>query len=132
MPQHKNHEETFAACDKAIKLANDKTVSPTPEVIETLGGGWIAEEALAISIYCSLVYPNDFKKAVLLAVNHSGDSDSTGAITGKILGALHGAETIPNYWLERLELKEAIAEIAKDLSIGFTTGDEWWNIYPGI
>jgi ADP-ribosylglycohydrolase/Flp pilus assembly protein TadD/protein-tyrosine phosphatase/DNA-binding Xre family transcriptional regulator len=132
LPQHQNHEETFAACARAIKLARDKTILPSPEAIESLGGGWIAEEALAIAIYCSLVYENDFKKAVLLAVNHSGDSDSTGAITGNILGALHGTEVIPNYWLERLELKDAITEIAEDLLIGFRTGEQWWNKYPGV
>lgn len=132
LPQHKNHEETFAACDKAIKLANNKTIQPSPETVETLGGGWIAEEALAISIYCALVYENDFKEAILLAVNHSGDSDSTGAITGNILGALHGMEIIPEEWLTRLELKTAISEITQDLLIGFRTDDEWWNKYPGV
>lgn len=132
LPQHENYEETFAACDKAIKLANDKAVLPITEVVESLGGGWIAEEALAISIYCSLVYKNDFRKAVLLAVNHSGDSDTTGAITGNILGALHGIDVLPSYWLDRLELKSAIAEIAKDLLIGFRTGGKWWKKYPGV
>ncbi len=132
LPQHENHEETFAACDKAIKLANDEAVLPTPEMVESLGGGWIAEEALAISIYCSLVYKNDFRKAVLLAVNHSGDSDSTGAITGNILGALNGIDALPSYWLDRLELKSAIAEIAKDMLINFRTGGKWWKKYPGV
>ena len=97
-----------------------------------LGRGWIAEEALAIALYCSLVHKNDFKKAVLLAVNHSGDSDSAGAITGNIVGALSGVEAIPKYWLDRLELKNAIAEVAEDLLIGFRTGNQWWDKYPGI
>lgn len=131
LPQHPKHEETFAACDKAIKLARDKTILPSPEVVESLGDGWVAEEALAIAIYCSLVHETDFKKAVLLAVNHSGDSDSTGAITGNILGALSGIEAIPDYWLDRIELKNAIAEVAEDLLIGFRTGDKWWSKYPG-
>lgn len=30
-----------------------------------------------------------------LAVNHDGDSDSTGAITGNILGAYLGQQAIP-------------------------------------
>ncbi|MBK8809431.1 MAG: ADP-ribosylglycohydrolase family protein [Acidobacteria bacterium] len=63
--------------------------------VSVLGGGWVGEEALAISIYCSLVSENDLSGALLLAVNHSGDSDSTGAITGNILGALHGIGAIP-------------------------------------
>ena len=48
------------------------------ETVESLGGGWVAEEALAIAIYCALV-AHDFADGVVLAVNHGGDSDSTGA-----------------------------------------------------
>ena len=132
LPQHANYEETFEACDKAVKLAQNKNIPPNPEAVETLGGGWIAEEALAIAVYCSLVYENDFERALLLALNHSGDSDSTGAITGNILGARHGTGTIPEEWIARLELKNAIFETAEDLLIGFRSGEEWGNKYPGV
>jgi len=116
--------------DAAVKLANKKEVAPSPEVIETLGGGWIGEEALAIAIYCSLVQENDLDKALLLSVNHSGDSDSTGAITGNILGALHGIEAIPIHWLERLELRAEIEQVAKDLHAA-ALGTNLWDRYPG-
>jgi ADP-ribosyl-[dinitrogen reductase] hydrolase len=78
-----------AECLRAIKVARNLAAegSPSPENVERLGGGWIAEEALAICVYCSLVAKDDFAKGVLLAVNHSGDSDSTGSIAGNILGA---------------------------------------------
>jgi len=98
----------------------------------TIGGGWIAEEALAIGIYCSLVANGAFPKGVLFAVNHSGDSDSTGAITGNILGALFGKKVIPSKWLENLELSEVIEEISGDLAIKFKEDDPtWWEKYPG-
>lgn len=48
-------------------------------------------------------------------MNHDGDSDSTGSITGNLLGALYGAKAIPQKWLEPLELREVIAELAGDL-----------------
>lgn len=54
-------------------------------------------------------------KGVLLAVNHSGDSDSTGSITGNILGALYGINVIPENWILKLELKRLIEETAVDL-----------------
>jgi hypothetical protein len=38
----------------------------------------VDEEAIAISVYCALKCKDDFKKALVLAVNHNGDSDSTG------------------------------------------------------
>lgn len=60
--------------------------------IQAIGGGWVGEEALAIALYCVSRYPYDFCKALRISVNHSGDSDSTGAITGNILGAYLGIE----------------------------------------
>ena len=70
---------------------------------------------MAISIYCALVAGNDFKKGVLLSVNHSGDSDSTGSITGNIFGALYGFDILPKNWVINVELKELIEETAGDL-----------------
>ena len=109
----KNNEEILAAIDKAVEMT-DKSI-PGPGVIEDIGAGWVAEEALAISIYCALVAGDDFKKGVLLSVNHSGDSDSTGSITGNILGALYGVEIIPENWLIDLEFHDLIGELAGDL-----------------
>lgn len=88
---------------------------PDAENIETLGGGWVAEETLAIALYCCLRYPEDFSKAVIAAVNHSGDSDSTGAVAGNIMGALLGYERIDPVWLKDLELRGVIEEMATDL-----------------
>ena len=82
--------------------------------ISWLGEGWIAEEALAISIYCALVAP-DFRQGVIMAVNHDGDSDSTGSITGNLLGTQLGSKSIPKTWLEPLELRDAIVTLAEDL-----------------
>ncbi len=67
------------------------------------------------TIYCALAAGNDFQKGVWLSVNHSGDSDSTGAITGNILGALLGMDAIPRKYLAELELIEVIKETAEDL-----------------
>lgn len=85
------------------------------DAIHILGQGWIAEETLEIAIYCALKYPNDIEKALIAAVNHGGDSDSTGAVTGNILGASLGAEGIPQKFIEKLELRDVILEIADDL-----------------
>jgi len=111
--QHAGHEETLQAIEHAETLAASK-VSPANGV-DSLGEGWVAEEALAISIYCALI-AQDFRQGVILAVNHDGDSDSTGAITGNLLGAQLGVEAIPPEWLEQLELRDVIAELADDLT----------------
>jgi hypothetical protein len=51
-----------------------------------------------------------------LAVNHDGDSDSTAAIAGNLLGAALGVEAIPQRWLSALEARRVIAEVADDLA----------------
>ncbi|WP_321495136.1 ADP-ribosylglycohydrolase family protein [uncultured Desulfobacter sp.] len=110
---HKNNEETLSAIDTALELADKK--KPDPDILAEIGEGWTAGEALGLGIYCSLVSGNDFKKGVLLAVNHSGDSDSTGSITGNILGAINGIHAVPESWIQRLELRSLIEETAVDL-----------------
>lgn len=114
LKKYKGHEETLAAINMALALKKDKAMKPCPETIEKMGGGWVGEEALAIALYCVLVAGNDFEKGICLAVNHSGDSDSTGSIAGNILGAILGKNAIPTRWLDDLELKEVIEEVAGD------------------
>lgn len=99
--------------NKAVKLAHENV--DDLDAIRELGQGWVAEETLAISVYCALKYPDDFTKAVTVSVNHDGDSDSTGAVTGNIIGAYLGYCNIPVKYIEPLELKEVIDEIAVDL-----------------
>ena len=88
-----------------------------------LGQGWIAEEALAIAVYCTLAAA-DVRSGIVMAVNHDGDSDSTGAIAGNLLGARDGVATIPTEWLKELELRAVIDEVAMDL---YATGDSETN-----
>lgn len=99
--------------DKAVMLSRNSDADE--KNIRSLGEGWVAEETLAIAIYCSLRYADDFTKGVIAAVNHSGDSDSTGAVTGNILGAWLGYEKIESKWRENLELGGVILELADDL-----------------
>lgn len=105
------HEECLDAIDGALALVNEDA---TPENVEKLGQGWVAEEALAISLFCALK-AMDFAHGIRLAVNHGGDSDSTGAVTGNILGALWGRSATPDVFLAELELREAIEEMAADV-----------------
>ena len=107
-----DHQETLRAIERAKALAVSGL--PHPEAITQLGQGWIAEEALAIAVYCALV-ARSFKQGVILAVNHDGDSDSTGSIVGNLLGVMHGVKAIPEEWLTLLELREVIIELAQDL-----------------
>lgn len=113
--------QSVAAVSSALRLAAEG--DPSAEAVSTLGEGWVAEEAIAISLYCALA-GGDFADAMRLAVNHSGDSDSTGAITGNILGAIGGIQIIPGAWLDLVELRDAIDRLACDLIATHDIGRE--------
>ena len=122
LPLANGHQEVLRALQHARVLAN--SALPPLEAIATLGRGHAAEEALAIAVYCALK-AKDFAHGVLLAVNHDGNSGSTGAITGNLLGTLFGEAAIPESWLAQLELHDVLAEIAGDL---YDFAD--WDIGP--
>ena len=86
--------------------------------IHALGEGWVGDEALAIAIYCALKYENDFSAGIIAAANHNGDSDSTAAICGNILGAKIGYAAIDESWKRDLELHEVMLELSDDLAQG--------------
>ena len=120
--------------NKAVSLSEND--ADDLENIHALGEGWVAEETMAIAIYCALKYQNDFSKAIIVSVNHKGDSDSTGAVTGNILGALVGYNAIDKKWKKDLELHDVILEIADDLchgcmmsEFGYYTDPAWVSKY---
>lgn len=107
--------------EQAISLAG--TDSPDPVAIESIGGGWTGHEALAIALYSAVKHSDSFEDAIISAVNHSGDSDSTGAVCGNIMGCLLGRKSIPKKFIEHLELREVIEEISHDLWTGCIIDD---------
>ncbi len=107
-------EKTFEYIQRARELA--KTDIDPKVAIESLGYGFKGHEAIAISTYCIFKNPTNLKDALIMSVNHSGDSDSTGAITGNILGTAIGLDTVPKEWIQSLELRREITAMAKDLA----------------
>ncbi len=94
----------------AVELA--ETDKPAHEAIRILGQGWVGEEAMAIALYCALKFQDDMEECLSAAVTHDGDSDSTGAIAGNLLGAWLGVDGIPEKWLMKLEMREVIDGMA--------------------
>ena len=66
---------------------------------------------------------------MVAAVNHGGDSDSTGAICGNLMGLIHGYDAIPQYFKDDLELLPVLEEVAEDLYFGSAHAEdpEKWN-----
>lgn len=99
---------------KAVRLSDSPEADS--EIIENrLGGGWVAEETLAIAIFSVLRHTGDFDACLICAVNHSGDSDSTGAVAGNILGSIVGYDAIPQKYKTNLELSDLLIDMADRL-----------------
>lgn len=99
------------------------------EIIENgLGGGWVAEETLAIAVFSVMRHIDDFNACMICAVNHGGDSDSTGAVAGNIIGAILGYSAIPQKYLTNLELHDVLLSVADDLG-GFSSPEQMKERY---
>jgi ADP-ribosylglycohydrolase len=108
----------FDAAIERVREARDWTdiEAALSHVGPTRGGGWIAEEAVGMALYCVLRHPTDYVAAVRLGANISGDSDSVASITGGILGARLGTRAIPPDWLARLENRPYLQDLAERLA----------------
>ena len=101
---------------KALLLAEND--AEDIDNIRLLGEGWVAEETLAIALYAVSRHIDNFADCMIASVNHDGDSDSTGAVAGNILGAIIGYEAIPARFKQNLELHDVILAVADDLHQG--------------
>jgi ADP-ribosylglycohydrolase len=112
-------------CAAIERAAQALELSNTEEAIRRIGKGWVCEEAVAIALFCCLKYPQpeDFKKLLILAVNHDGDSDSTGCIAGGIMGALHGFAALGeeiHEWITRLREPTRMESIIEGIITALT------------
>ncbi|MEV6097894.1 ADP-ribosylglycohydrolase family protein [Nocardia sp. NPDC051981] len=128
--RNRDHEETTQALDAAVRLADTVAFRgrpmPPPGLLEPLGTGVIGSEALALGVCAAVCAENVggtpeqiFRNGVLLSVNHSGDSDSTGAVCGALLGARLGVHAIPAPWRAGLDAAAAIERLAADFTREF-------------
>ncbi len=75
---------------------------------------------LEASIWCLLTTDN-YKDAVLKAVNLGEDTDTTGAVTGGLAGLLYGLDNIPTNWLKQLAKYDDIENLAERLDEKFAS-----------
>ncbi|MFI8948234.1 ADP-ribosylglycohydrolase family protein [Streptomyces sp. NPDC053750] len=94
---------------------------PGPARVSELIGEGTAAGLVAAAVYCALV-GEDVRHGLRLAVNHGGPSAATGALTGGLLGALHGETALPPAWLAELEGRPTMLELADDFAMEMTQG----------
>ncbi|MDO0927226.1 ADP-ribosylglycohydrolase family protein [Streptomyces sp. TG1A-8] len=113
------HQPVTEALQQALGAVRQGV--PGPPRVEELAGHGTADGLLAASVYCALV-GEDVRHGLCLAVNQSGPSAAAGALTGGLLGALHGETALPPAWLAELEGRPTILELADDFAMEMTQG----------
>lgn len=111
------HDSELKKFDSMIRMSLELAKSDVDEkeAIRQLGEGWTGDEAIAIAIFAVMRHIGNFENCIACAVNHDGDSDSTGAIAGNIIGAILGYSAIPAYYLNDLEIEPVLVSAADDL-----------------
>lgn len=102
---------TNPLCPEIDKVAAGSYKVKQPPEIE--GSGYVVKslEAALWAFYNT----DNFKDAILAAVNLGDDADTTAAICGQLAGAFYGVEGIPQNWLDKLTMKEKIEDMAVQL-----------------
>jgi ADP-ribosyl-[dinitrogen reductase] hydrolase len=120
---------------RALQVALDLPPDGRPETIERIGGGWIAEEAVAIALY-AVLHAKSFDEGLQMALIHSGDSDSTAAMAGNLLGLLFTDEVMKHPLMPFVECGDLIDRLARDLVTVHTTNiaedPDFVARYPGV
>ena len=126
--KYPNHEDVLKKVSYAIKYAEDNTDSFL--AIRNMGKSSTGDAALGIALFCALKHPNDYEKAIKLAVNFDGDSDTIGSIVGNIVGASVGEYGIPAIWQRRIELGDEVYDLAEELYWGINEIEDQKERYP--
>lgn len=96
---------TLAKFDRILKA----DIAALPET-DIRSGGFVID-TLEAALWCFLTTDN-YKDAVLKAVNLGDDADTTGAVTGALAGLAYGLESIPQEWLDQLAAYDEVRRIA--------------------
>ena len=127
-------EEPARVLRIAYHMSKDFTEPVSPKFLRAnLGLGRNGAETVAIGLYAALA--TDYvREALLLSVNHSGDSAATGYVCGTIVGALYGERSVPPILTRNLELRDVIQTLAQDELAEFgpnaPTDPSWLQRYP--
>ncbi|AEW02107.1 hypothetical protein A4D02_08820 [Niastella koreensis] len=74
-----------------------------------------ARHTIQAAMYC-FMKTNNYKEAVLTAVNLGDDADTTAAVTGGLAGLYYGFDSIPEKWIEQVQRSNEIRDLCDRLS----------------
>ena len=101
--------------DGSIKGVDISKISSSGYIVDTLE-----------ACFWSFLSSNNYENAVVTAVNLGDDTDTVGAITGSMAGVVYGKESIPKRWLDALQRKDYLEDIALRFSKALSARKWLW------
>ncbi|KAJ5779555.1 ADP-ribosylglycohydrolase family protein [Penicillium paradoxum] len=83
---------------------------------DMMSSGWVID-TLECALWAFFKY-DTWKDGALAVVNLGGDSDTAGAVFGGLAGAFYGFDSIPSEWVDGMQKKSFIEDIAGRFSAG--------------
>ncbi len=101
-----------AAVLSGLRAAVDASIQPFRRVLPAcLGREREAGVALNIGFYAASL-SQDLREVLGIAANQDGDSDVAASVAGQLFGAQHGIESLPHAWVRRLDVFDAVCDLA--------------------
>ena len=95
---------------------------------EVRAGGFVLETIGAS--FWSLLHGGSARESIEMAVYLGEDADSTGAVTGALSGAAHGAPALPASWIDNVQFRERLESEAARL-LALSNADDVDGAYRG-
>lgn len=103
------HQAVVSTLMERIRLAVDSHHLTAAEAYATFGTGGFVLEAVPMAVWAFTRHVENPVAAIIVAVNGGGATSAIGALTGAFAGAYHGAEAMPQPWVEHLEYVDGLA-----------------------
>jgi len=98
------YQATLDSCDAELRAHIIESVESDWDSLKNTG--W-AVHTLGVAMW-ALMKTESFEDGLTAIVNRGDDADTGGAVTGALLGAYYGINSIPKRWVSHLQYKEEI------------------------
>lgn len=106
--------EPVRLADRLAELPGLLDRSPA-EAFSYLYNGAFVLESLPAAFWCFLKSPEDPERALVTGADGGRDADTVASMAGNLAGAYLGEEAFPERWLEELEFRDDLRELADGL-----------------
>jgi ADP-ribosylglycohydrolase len=124
---HLNYQGSLSQfVEENVNLAYQQELTVLEACNTWLSGSYLLETVPSV-LYILMRHGNDPEEAIVRAVNDTWDNDTTAAIVGAVVGALHGKSQLPERWLKNLSGRTNTSDDEKIYQVIDQAREMWWD-----